>query len=43
MYPDKGLREFQLLSDDSTKMKDATAKSMPMLLKKQFRSIWITP
>ena len=43
IYPDKGLREFQLLSDDSTMMKDATAKSAPTLLKKQFRSIWITP
>ncbi len=43
IYPDKGVREFQLLSDDSTKMKDSTAKSIPMLLKKQFRSIWITP
>ena len=43
IYPDKGLREFQLLSDDSTKQKITTGKAPSMLVKKQFRSVWVTP
>jgi hypothetical protein len=42
IYPDRELREFQLLSDDSTEQKisnDATATRSG----KHFRSVWITP
>ena len=42
IYPDRGLREFQLLSDDSTEQKkisnDASATRSG-----RFRSVWITP
>jgi len=43
IYPDKGLREFQLLSDDSTKQRDTAGKAPPSLMKKHFRSVWVTP
>ncbi len=42
IYTDKGLREFQLLSDDSMEQKDVVAKASATLEKKQFRSVWIT-
>lgn len=40
IYPDKGLREFQLLSDDSSAQ---DAKAAPFTGRKQFRSVWIAP
>jgi hypothetical protein len=43
IYPDKGLREFQLLSDDSTEQKNISNDASATRSGKQFRSVWITP
>jgi hypothetical protein len=40
IYPDKGLREFQLLSDDSSQRENEGVKESD---KKTFRGIWIGP
>lgn len=41
IYPDKGLREFQLLSDDSTEQKNKDASRTRT--EPSFRSVWVTP
>lgn len=41
IYPDKGLREFQLLSDDSAKQKSKDASRTRA--EPRFRSVWVTP
>lgn len=43
IYQDKGLREFQLLSDDSTEQNDFAGSVSATNATKQFRSIWIAP
>lgn len=43
IYPDRGLREFQLLSDDSTEQKNISNDASVTRNGKQFRSVWITP
>lgn len=43
IYPDKGLREFQLLSDDSTEQRKFGGSVFGTPLQKQFRSVWIVP
>ncbi len=44
IYPDYGLRQVQLLSDDDKKIQnDGAGKDTPMLGQKQFRSIWVSP
>jgi len=44
IYPDKGLQQVQLLSDDSTMMEnDSAGGTKSVFREKQFRSIWIAP
>jgi hypothetical protein len=43
VYPDKGLREFQLLSDDSTEQNGVAAGASETRPTKHFRSVWIKP
>jgi len=43
IYPDKGLRAFQLLSDDSTEQRDTVGNASATPAKNQFRSVWVTP
>ncbi len=43
IYPDKGLQEFQLLSDDSSEQKAVAAEASIPSARKGFRSMWITP
>lgn len=40
IYPNEGLRTFQVLSDDSSQAKNSF---LPMFRTKSFRSVWITP
>jgi hypothetical protein len=43
LYPDKGLREFQLLSDDGTELiADRIDKTLPPV-RRQFRGVWVVP
>jgi Protein of unknown function (DUF3616) len=43
IYPDKGLKEFQVLSDDGTRViDDCPCKRLPEA-SKRFRAVWITP
>jgi hypothetical protein len=43
IYPDKGLQEFQLLSDDSTEQREFGGNVLGTSRTKHFRSIWIVP
>jgi hypothetical protein len=43
IYPDKGLREFQLFSDDSTRQQDTRFNAATAVIEKHFRSAWVTP
>jgi hypothetical protein len=43
IYPDKGLQEFQLLSDDSTRQQEFGGNVLGTPPKKHFRSIWVVP
>jgi len=43
-YPDKGAKEFQILSDDGTREVDGIpGKEVTDPAKKSFRSVWVTP
>jgi hypothetical protein len=44
VYPDRGLREFQVLSDDGTlRIDDCPCKALNDLNKRAFRSFWPAP
>jgi Protein of unknown function (DUF3616) len=43
IYPDKGVREFQLLSDDSAEQDDIARNVSATHATKHFRSVWIKP
>ncbi|MCL5099416.1 MAG: DUF3616 domain-containing protein [Candidatus Omnitrophica bacterium] len=43
VYPDKGLREFQLLSDDGTRLVSGKPGKEWPKARQQFRSVWVRP
>ncbi len=43
LYPDKGLREFQLLSDDGTRLINGKVNKDLPVPQRQFRGVWVTP
>ena len=42
-YPDKGWREFQLLSDDGSRLNHGVINKALAYSQRQFRAVWVTP
>lgn len=42
-YPDKGWREFQILSDDGSRPNHGVINKMLPFSQRQFRAVWVTP
>ena len=42
-YPDKGWREFQILSDDGSRPNHGIANKTLPFSQRQFRAVWVTP